>query len=108
LAEDRTSEDSWFQRNEKVLLEAARVAREKREAERRQEENEEERKRLRDLHFMKCPKDGHDMVEEDVLGTKIDRCGFCEGVFLDAGELETIFAKKSEDRRSIFRKLIRL
>lgn len=108
MEDDRASEDSWFQRNEKQLLEAARLAREKREAERRKAANDEEVKRLRDLHFMKCPKDGHDMMEEEADGARVDRCTFCEGLFLDAGELERIFAKRAEERRGIFRKLIRL
>ena len=90
MAEDRTSEDSWFQRNEKVLLEAARLAREKREAERRQAENEDERKRLRDLHFMKCPKDGYDLSSTKFHGVQIETCPHCGGVWLDAGELAQI------------------
>jgi hypothetical protein len=108
VADDRSSEDSWFQRNEKQLLEAARVAREKREAERAQAEKEEDRKRLRELHFMKCPKDGHDLVEEELEGVRLDRCSFCEGIFLDAGELDQLFAKHDEGRKGFFRKLVKL
>jgi hypothetical protein len=108
LPEDRASEDSWFQRNEKQLLETARLAREKREAERAQAEKDEDRKRLRELHFMKCPKDGHDMVEEDIGGVKIDRCSFCEGIFFDAGELEQLYPKPEAERRSLFRRLLKI
>jgi hypothetical protein len=108
LAEDRAGEDSWFQRNEKQLLEAARLAREKREAERVNSEKEEDRKRLRDLHFMKCPKDGHDMVEQDLGGVKVDRCSFCEGIFFDAGEMEQLYPKPEAERRSLFKKLLKI
>jgi uncharacterized protein len=108
LKDDHASEDSWFQRNEKQLLEAARLAREKREAERVNAEKEEDRKRLRELHFMKCPKDGHDMVEQDLGGVKIDRCSFCEGIFFDAGEMEQLYPRPEEERRSLFRKLLKL
>jgi uncharacterized protein len=108
LAEDRAGEDSWFQRNEKQLLEAARLARDKREAERAKAEKDEDRQRLRDLHFMKCPKDGHDMVEEDVEGVRLDRCTYCEGFFLDAGELDQLFSKHDQARHGFFRKLVKL
>ena len=102
------SEDDWFRQNEKELLETARAARLKREQERVAKEKVEETKRLKDLHFMKCPKCGHDMKEETLENVSIDRCTHCEGIFFDAGELEQIFAKKEEQRRGFFRKLIKL
>jgi hypothetical protein len=49
------SEDEWFRLNEQELLETARQARLKREQERAAKEKAEETKRLKDLHFMKCP-----------------------------------------------------
>lgn len=105
----RKREDDWFRQNEKKLLEAAREARLKRERERAAHEREQERERLRELHFMKCPKCGHDMRGLDIQGLEIDRCTFCEGLFLDAGELEELFLKKQvEERRGIFRKLLGL
>ena len=107
MVDDRAGEDSWFQRNEKQLLDAARLAREKREAERLKAGNEEERRRLRELHFMKCPKDGHDMKEEVLDAVKVDRCSFCEGIFFDAGELDQLFLKR-DDRSGFFRRLLKL
>ena len=89
-------EDDWFRENEKELLEEAREAREKREAERLAKESAAERERLKDLHFMKCPKCGHDMKVEALEGIEIDRCTFCEGFFLDAGELEQLFLKRKQ------------
>jgi hypothetical protein len=105
VEEDRKREDEWFRQNEKQLLEAAKLARAKREKERADNESAAERKKLRDLHYMKCPKCGHDMKEEDQQTIKIDRCTHCEGVFFDAGELEQLFTKKSEERRGLFRRL---
>ena len=49
-----------------------------------------EKNRLRDVHFMHCPKCGMQLVEIDYKGVKIDECSECSGVWLDAGELETI------------------
>jgi len=105
---DRRREDDWFLANEKQLIEAARLAREKREKERAEAERAEERKRLKDLHHMKCSKCGHDMAEEEFEGVKVDRCTFCEGIFLDAGELDEILLKKDEDRRGFFRRLVKI
>lgn len=103
---DRSREDDWFRRNEQQLLEAARVARLKRQEEREAAEKAEERKRLRDLHHMKCPKCGHDMKAQDAEGIEVDRCTFCEGLYLDAGELEELFSKRQDERRAIWRRVL--
>jgi Zn-finger nucleic acid-binding protein len=55
---------------------------------------------------MKCPKCGHDLKEETLEGISIDRCTFCEGVYLDAGELERLSLKKDDERKGMLRKLI--
>lgn len=102
---DRSREDDWFRQNEKELMQAAREAREKRERERAALEQEAERRRLKELHYMKCPKCGHDLEEQDLDGVKVDRCTFCEGLYMDAGELETLFLRR-DDRKSFLRRLI--
>jgi hypothetical protein len=98
----RTREDDWFLQNEKKLLEDARKAREKREAERMARETEGQRAKLKQLHWMKCPKCGHDMKTERLEGIEIDRCTFCEGFFLDQGEIEELFLKKGQSQRQTF------
>ena len=68
---------------------------------------EEEKKRLKELHFMKCPKCGMELIEIDYKGRKIDECSECRGVWLDAGELDTVsrMEKKALDKFfSIFSK----
>lgn len=50
----------------------------------------EERKRLRELHAMKCPKCGMELIEIDYKGIRIDKCSACDGVWLDAGELDAV------------------
>ena len=108
MDEDRRREDEWFRQNEKQLLESARVARQKREQERAAREKTNELQRLKALHFMRCPKCGHAMQEEELEGVKVDRCSFCEGVYFDAGELDLVLMKKEEDRKGFFRKLVRI
>ncbi len=60
------------------------------EEERHRALGDEERKKLKELHSMKCPKCGLQLIQIDYKGIKVDRCSGCEGVWLDAGELETI------------------
>jgi hypothetical protein len=103
---DRSREDEWFLKNEKELLESAKLARQKREAERAAHEQAAERQRLRDQHFMKCPKCGHDLKERQFEGVTVDVCSFCEGVFFDAGELDVLFTKRDDERKGLLRKLI--
>lgn len=105
---EKRREDDWFRENEEQLLEAARLAREKREKERAEREQGEERERLRQLHHMKCPKCGHDLEEEELLGIKLDRCSYCEGIFLDAGELDQLFLKKDEERKGFLKRVLRI
>ena len=49
---------------------------------------EEEKTRLRELHFMKCPKCGMDLMEIEFQAIKLDRCVSCGGTWFDAGEME--------------------
>jgi uncharacterized protein len=56
----------------------------------------EELKRLKDLHYMHCPKCGLQMHEVKLRGVDVDVCFSCNGVFLDAGELEKL--EKPETR----------
>ena len=52
--------------------------------------NTEERLKLKELHYMRCPKCGMQLVEIDYRGIKIDKCTVCDGVWLDAGEMDMI------------------
>jgi len=77
------AEEEYFARRE--------FERKKRVAEERERSlREEERKRLKELHSMRCPRCGMELVEIDYRGIKIDKCTSCAGVWLDAGELEQV------------------
>jgi hypothetical protein len=109
LGNDRGREDDWFLKNEQQLIDAARAARLKREKERTEKESAEQRARLRELHFMKCPKCGHDMKTETLDGIEVDRCTFCEGVYFDAGELEGLFlTRDAAHRQGFLKRLLRI
>jgi len=75
------SEDEYFAKEEAELLKAqrhrARAAAEE---------------AARHVHFMKCPKDGHDLVHQQFHGVTVDRCVHCQGIFLDADEIAAVVA----------------
>lgn len=64
----------------------------KAEAEKTLQLAEEEKKRLRELHYMHCPKCGTPLDEAVIKEVTVDLCPGCHGLFLDAGELEKIAA----------------
>jgi len=50
----------------------------------------EEKEQLKQLHHMHCPKCGMNLIEIDYNGIEVDKCSGCDGVWLDAGELEAV------------------
>jgi len=66
----------------------------------------------RKTHFMKCPKDGYDLVSSQSHGVTIETCPHCGGMWLDAGELEVlakddspnVFTRVLSDALSTFRR----
>jgi hypothetical protein len=64
--------------------------RKKIEGEKHEKLAEDEKKGLKELHFMRCPKCGMPLLEIDYKTIKIDKCSECDGIWLDAGEMETV------------------
>lgn len=62
----------------------------------------EERRQLKELHFMRCSKCGMELIEIDYKGIKIDKCSECEGVWLDAGEMEAIAGMEKSGLDKLF------
>ena len=48
---------------------------------------EREALNLAATHWMKCPKCGHDLLEQELLGLKGDVCTTCGGVYFDKDEI---------------------
>ncbi|MFH0903453.1 MAG: zf-TFIIB domain-containing protein [Pseudomonadota bacterium] len=59
---------------------------------------EEERQRLKQLHFMRCPKCGLDLDTINFQGVAIERCFGCNGSWLDEGELESLASCTSKEQ----------
>jgi len=81
--------------------------RKKTEEEKQKRIADEEKKRLKELHFMRCPKCGNELNEIEYKSIHVDKCFNCEGIWLDAGKLETLskLEKKAVDKLfSIFKK----
>jgi uncharacterized protein len=55
-----------------------------------------QREELKQLHYMKCPKCGMDLQTLTRGRVEIDTCFNCQGVWLDAGELDQIIAQGPE------------
>ncbi|HEY7680094.1 MAG TPA: zf-TFIIB domain-containing protein [Terriglobia bacterium] len=64
----------------------------------------EEKKRLKELHYLHCPKCGAKLYEEAMGGVTVDICPACHGVWLDDGEL----AKLTEAKTGVLSSLRRL
>jgi hypothetical protein len=60
---------------------------------------ESEKKRLKELHFMHCPKCGQQLATEKYGQVEVDVCGGCRGLWLDADELTAILG--SEKKRGL-------
>lgn len=97
----KKTEDSWFTKHEKELIEQARL----RLKEEEQKKESEEAHRLRELHYLHCPKCGKKMKEIEIKGITLDECGSCKGIFFDGGELDLLLEKSVEDQKGFFRKL---
>jgi Zn-finger nucleic acid-binding protein len=76
-------EEEYFHRKNQELVA-------KKRAELDAQRHAQEAAQLKEMHWMRCPKCGHEMREEERSRIKIDRCTGCGGVFLDAGELDLL------------------
>jgi hypothetical protein len=62
-----------------------------------------EKRELKALHWMHCPKCGQELTAEKKGPVEIDICPSCRGLWLDTNELETILASESGFLRSCLR-----
>lgn len=77
------AEEEYFAREE-----AAKRQREALENAKRMEQ--QEREQLKVLHYMKCPKCGMDLHEQQFKGVTIDKCFSCGVTVFDQGEFEAL------------------
>ena len=80
-------EQEYFQRQELERLKKQR-------AEAALEIQEEEKNKLKELHYLHCPKCGMEMAEVEFQDVMIDACFSCGGLYFDKGEIDKILAHK--------------
>jgi uncharacterized protein len=102
------TEREWFAKNEREMLVKAQKEREERLQQREAEESTKALKVLKAAHWLKCPKCGHDMEVENIEGIEIEECTFCEGVYFDRGELDTLMMRRTEQRFKFVRSIFKL
>lgn len=76
---EKSLEEEYFRRKEQELIEKQRA--------RRAEEEQREKAEVLAVH---CPKCDGKLIELTFEDVQIDRCNKCNGVWLDAGELERL------------------
>jgi len=67
----------------------------------KRETSEAEARRLKELHFMRCPACGQQMHEVTLRGVPVDVCFACQGVFLQHGELAQFQAQIEKGKRGV-------
>ncbi len=82
------SEDEYFAREEAIKLRKLAVKAQKDMA-------ADEKKRLKELHWMHCPKCGMTMSTITINQVEVDKCFACGGLYFDDGELEKVSGKES-------------
>jgi len=67
---------------------------------------EEERRKRKEIHWMKCPKCGSDLREISHQNVMIDSCTECKGIWLDMGELNLLIEGQSQFNKGFVQKLL--
>lgn len=104
--EGKKKEEQWFLEHERALLKEMKTKREQRMKETVKKDEAERRETLRKLHWMHCPKCGHQMETKNLDGVSAEICSHCEGVYLDRDELEALIERRLAARRTIIGKLL--
>jgi hypothetical protein len=102
-------ETAWAKKLEQEQIARFKAEREARVREHERLETEAKRRQLKEQHWLRCPKCGHEMEEKDLVSIKVDICTVCEGIFFDRGELEELLlTQESRGRTSFFKRLLGL
>lgn len=80
------------EKEEEFFLQEELKKRKKIQEERLEAMKDEEKLKLKETHWMRCPKCGMQLEELHLSGVEVDKCTSCGGIYLDAGELETILS----------------
>ncbi len=79
----REKEEQYFAEQEQLKRRKLREQLSKQRAQQKEES-------AKNAHWMKCPKCGQELEEKEYEDVMIDVCTGCQGIYLDAGELELL------------------
>lgn len=97
----RENEDKWIKEQELRI-------RKEREREEAVQKIADEKERVKALHWMRCPKCGHEMETVNNHEVLIDQCLECEGLYFDKGEFDTLLQMEVDDRLSFFKGMLKI
>ena len=100
-----SKEETYFAEQEAKLLKEYTKSVENKVKEQEVLRLAEEKKKLKELHYMKCPKCGMELMEVNYMDVLVDICEECLGIWLDHGELESIMLKQEGFMGKLFRKV---
>lgn len=95
MKKPNSREDEYFARSEYDRLKKNETAKQALIA-------EEERRKAQELHYMHCPKCGMGLIEIEYKGIWVDKCSVCEGIWLDAVEMESVAHLEKSALDSLF------
>jgi len=82
---ERADEDRYFAEKDRSALEKIRA-----------QQTSEQESAIRDLAKGRCPKCGDRLSAIDIDAVTIDKCGSCNGIWLEDGELEVLAKPEKE------------
>jgi len=94
--------DKPSEREEEYIVRKEYERLKKLEEEKHRNLSTEEKKKLKELHHMRCPKCGMELVTINYKGIEVDKCSECEGVWLDSGELEAVLKLETSSINKLF------
>jgi hypothetical protein len=87
----KAQEDEYFVRKERELL-----------AKLKEKQQSETKASLRQTCHMRCPKCGEPLKERKFQKVVVDQCTGCQGIWLDAGEIEEVTGREESGWLSRF------
>lgn len=87
----KAQEDEYFVKKERELV-----------AKLKAKQEEEAKAEIKKSCYMHCPKCGEKLKERHFRKIVIDQCSGCQGIWLDAGELEQVAEREGESWLSRF------
>ena len=93
-------EDEYF-----LKLDSKKIETLRNELDKKREQEQKQKKQ--ESHWMKCPKCGSDLKEQNFANVMIDKCSECQGIWLDSGELELLTTGQAKLTKGFLNKLFK-